>query len=142
MRKLASLGIVLAYLALVAIGVPILGPVYGPVFVPYFLAAISALFVWLYGAVVGGHMFVSLSMVIMVTVVFPVAMLVAIAWPSYQSWSGVVGAFAATFRASSPIWGLEMFLPLVAASITAVSVQRWRSNKALNPDARQPPRAG
>lgn len=142
MKNLAAPGIVLGYIALVAIGTPIFGPAFGPIFVPCFLATLSASLVWLYVGVIGGRLVVPLATVVFVTFVFPLVTLLAVGWPAYQSWPAVVGAFAFAFQAASPLWGLEVLFPLAAALITAALIHRWRSNKALNPDARQQPRAG
>lgn len=138
MKNIARSALMLTYLAVAAIGVLEVGPVYSP----WFLAALSTLFVWSYVARAGGRSAFSVFVVFFVTLVFPLAVLAAYAWPTYQSWVALVGSFISLSHKHGQLWGLEIFAPLVAALTTALFIHRRRSNKALNPDARQQSRAG
>lgn len=138
MKTIAPFVITLTYLAVAAIGVLEVGPVYSP----WLLAVLSTLFVWSYVAIVGGRIAFSVSVVFFVTLLFPLAVLAAYVWPTYQSWAALIGSFISLSHEHGQLWGLEILAPLVAALTTAAFIRRQRSNKALNPDARQQPRAG
>lgn len=138
MKTIAHSALMFTYLAVAAIGVLEVGPAYSP----WFLAAISTLFVWSYVAIAGGRTAFSVFIVFLVTLLFPLAVLAAYAWPTYQSWTALVGSFISLSHEYGQLWGLEILAPLAAAITTALFIHRWRSNKALNPDTRQQPRAG
>jgi hypothetical protein len=91
----------------------------GPTITPWFLAAWSAAFVWGYLFLARGRPLTALSIVMVVTVLLPVLALFAIVWPIYRSPSGIFTSLWSEFRGRGLLGGLELFTPLLVASISA-----------------------
>jgi hypothetical protein len=117
-----ALGIGVLYFAGVIAG----ASVCGPTTTPWFLAGWSIAFVWAYLAFVRGRAIAALAIVSVVTVLLPVIALSALVWPFHQSPSGIAVSLWSQFRGRGLLRGLELFLPLVAASITTFFLGRAR----------------
>lgn len=111
-------------------------PLFGPVASPWQMAALSLIFIWSYQRFAPGQLKVPLIVVFVVTAFFPIAVLFAIGLPVYHSWSRTVSSFFTAFREHGQFWGLELFIPFLAAVIGALILHR-RSNIAVKHDAPQ-----
>ena len=127
---MARLSIMLLYLAL---AIPCVA-VCGPTLTPWFLAVLSVAFVWCYVAVVDGSTVVSVTVVFIITLVFPIAVLSAVAWPDYHSWSAIGSLWLAASK-HAPLWGLDILFPVAAATFTALFMSHKRANTAFKRDA-------
>jgi len=132
MKILAPVALCLLYVAAV-VG---LGSAFGSVASPWLIALLSLLFLLAYRWFVRGALTVPLAVVFFVTLVFPIAVLLAIGMPVYHSWSSTASSLFASLRDHGQFWGLELFAPLLAAAAGAL-VLRWRSNIAVKRDAPQ-----
>jgi hypothetical protein len=112
MATAVALGLCLLYFAGVLAGAPILGPT----MTPWFLAGWSAAFVWGYLTLARGRRITALSVVTVVTVLLPLFALIGLVWPLYHSPSAMFGSLWTEFRGRGSLGGLELFLPLLAAS--------------------------
>ena len=115
MATAVALGLCLLYLAGVLLGAPL----FGPTMTPWFLAGWSAAFVWGYLTFARGRRITALSIVTVVTVLLPVVSLIGLVWPLFRSPSAMFGSLWSEFRARGLLGGVELFVPLVAASINA-----------------------
>jgi hypothetical protein len=129
MRKIAAFALCLVYFACVLAGVPLAGPQIAP----WFLSALSVAFVWCY-IVARGRASIAVAVVIVVTLVFPIAALIAIGWPVYESWSALTASFWAAAKERGLIGGVEFLAPALAAMLCAGIVSRLRSKSAANQD--------
>ena len=130
MKILATIALCLLYVAAVVS----LGSAFGPAASPWLIALLSLLFLLAYRWFVRGSLTVPLAVVFVVTLVFPIAVLLAIGMPVYHSWSSTAASLYASLRDHGQFWGLELFAPLLAAAAGAF-VLRWRSNIAVKRDA-------
>src|SRR6185437_9753902 len=115
MATAVALGLCLLYLAGVLLGAPL----FGPTMTPWFLAGWSAAFVWGYLTLARGRRITALSIVTVVTVLLPVVALIGLVWPLFRSPSAMFGSLWSEFGGRGLLGGVELFVPLVAASITA-----------------------
>lgn len=132
MKVLTPCALCLLYVAAVVGLVPLLGPVASP----WSMAALSLFFIWSYQRFAQGRLKVPLIVVFFVTAFFPIAVLFAIGLPVYHSWSSTASSFITAFREHGQFWGLELFIPFLAAVIGALILRR-RSNIAVKQDAPQ-----
>jgi hypothetical protein len=100
------------YIAAVLAGAPRVGPT----MTPWFLVGLSAAFAGGYLTVAQGRRLAVLSIVAVVTVLLPLAALIALAWPLYRSPSGLFASLWLEFRGQG-LPALQLLAPLVAASI-------------------------
>ena len=138
MKRIAAAVLVVAYVVAAFTGVPEIAPRFSA----WFLLVLSALFVWAYLSFTRGRAIVPVGVVLLVSPLFPLAVLAWIGQISYHSWGEVVKAFLTASYERGQLWGLEMALPSLAAMGIAFLFHRKRSNTALNTDARPGPRAG
>jgi hypothetical protein len=125
---MAALGLFLLYLAGVLAGAPLCGPI----ITPWFLAGWSAAFVWVYVVFAGGRATAALAIVTVVTVLLPVIALSALVWPLYRSPFAASASLWSEFRGRGLLGTLALFVPLLAASITAASIGHARLNAKPN----------
>jgi hypothetical protein len=125
MATSAALGLCLLYFAGVLAGVPI----FGPASTPWFLAGWSAAFVWGYLTVVRGRRITALTIVTVVTVLLPVFAVIGLAWPLFRSPSAMFGSLWTEFQGRGSLGGVELFLPLLAASGIVFLVGRADSHE-------------
>ena len=83
---------------------------------PWFLAGWSAAFVWGYLTLARGRRTTALALVTVVTVMLPVFALICLVWPLYRSPSAMFGSLWTEFHGRGLLGGVELFLPLLAAS--------------------------
>ena len=100
----------------------------GPTITPWFLAVWSAAFVWGYLSLARGRPITALSIVTVVTVLLPVFALLTIVWPIYRSPSGIFTSLWSEFRGRGLLGGLELFAPLVLASVSALFIGLAKSD--------------
>ena len=126
MHRVVTVAICVLYCAGVLAGVPLVGPSISW----SFLAAWSAAFVWCYLAVLRGRALTAVSIVIVVTIVLPIVALIAIAWPTYRSWSALAASLWPAFQDRGALGGLEFLAPLMAALICVPLAHRFSFNVA------------
>jgi hypothetical protein len=112
MATAVAIGLCLLYLAGVLAGAPI----FGSTMTPWFLAGWSAAFVWGYLTLARGRRITALSIVTVVTVLLPVVALIGLVGPLFRSPSAMFGSLWSEFRGRGSLGGVELFLPLLAAS--------------------------
>ena len=112
MRTVLALAMCGLYIATVLAG----APRFGPTTTPWFLVGLSAAFVWGYLLVARGRRLTALSIVAVVTILLPLAGLIALAWPFHRSASDLLASLWFEFRAQG-LPGLQLLAPLVAAGI-------------------------
>ena len=128
MQRALTVAICVLYFAGVIVGVPMVGPYFSWLF----LATWSAVFVWCYLSLLVGRPLTAVLIVIVVTIVFPIVALLAIAWPTYRSWSSL---FASVWPAlqDRALGGLELIAPLVAALVCVPFARRFSFNVRHGP---------
>ena len=111
------------------IGVFGLGQLVGSQNAVWYLAALSIVFVWGHVSLVKGNASSALAIVLIVTVIIPVVILFAIGMPVYKTWLETANSLYSSFRDHGQFQGLELFVPFLAAVLSA-SILRG-SNKSL-----------
>jgi hypothetical protein len=107
------------YIAAVFVGVFVVDPSW----VPWVLAILSVAFLWCYVAIVHGRVITALLIVFLVTLGFPVSVLLAIGLPVYHSWSTMVASYMSSLREYGLLGGFELLVPLGAALLAAAFVR-------------------
>ena len=115
MRMGSSLAICALYIAAVMAAASRVGPT----MTPWLLVGLSAAFGWCYPTVAHGRKLTALTIVGVVTILLPVAALVALAWPLYRSPYDLAASLWLEFRGQG-LSGLVLFAPLVVASIVVL----------------------
>jgi hypothetical protein len=119
MHSMITVAICVLYFAGVLAGVPMVGPANSWAFI----AVWSAAFVWCYLVLLRGRALAAVSVVIVVTLVFPTLALIAIAWPDLEFlWPAFVDRGA--------LGVLEFFAPLIVALLCVQLAHRLRSDAA------------
>src|SRR6476661_1785807 len=108
-----------AMCGLYIVTVLVAAPRFGPTMTPWFLVGLSAAFAWGYRVVARGRGLTALSIVVVVTILLPLAALVALAWPLYRSPSDLGASLWLEFRGQG-LSGLRLLAPLVVASIVVL----------------------
>jgi hypothetical protein len=125
MQQVLAVALCILYFAGVIAGVPMVEPYNSWLF----LAAWSAVFVWCYLSLLRGRPFIAVSIVIVVTIVFPIVALIAIAWPIYRAWPPLFASLWPALQ-DRALGGLELLAPLVAALICVPLARRFSFNVA------------
>jgi|SRR5436190_4005802 hypothetical protein len=112
MRTVSAVALCGIYIAAVLAGAPHVGPA----MTPWFLIGLSAAFGWGYVAVAQGRKVTALSIVAVVTILLPVAALIALAWPLYRSPLELLASLWLEFR-DRGLPGLLLLAPVAAASV-------------------------
>ena len=131
--KIATLALAFAYVGFVFVVAPYMAPRWSP----WVLSAASLVFVFLYIFTAHGNVLWAISLVALFSLLFPVAVLVAISWSHYPSFGAQLSSFIATVREHEQLWGFELLLPLISAGLGAVVAKHMRSNIAVKRDAPQ-----
>lgn len=95
------------------------------------ISAITFLFAFALVAWARGPIVAALSIVVLLTIVFPVAVLLVIGSPVYASWIEVIEVIWRASREDGSLFGFEWVVPLLSAWFAAVLAHRMRSNKPL-----------
>jgi len=129
----ATLALVLAYLGFVFAAVPYIGPIWSP----WVLSVASLSFVLAFVLITHGRALWAVSLVVLVTLLFPIAVLLAVGWSHYPSFGELLSSYLATLNEHGQLSGFELLLPSLIAALGAVLVNRKRSNIAVKRDAPQ-----
>jgi hypothetical protein len=95
------------------------------------VAAVTFLFVFAFVAWARGRTVLALCIVVLLTIMFPVAVLLFIGSPTYASWTETIQVIWRASRETSPLLGFEWGIPLLSACAAAVSARHIRSNRPL-----------
>lgn len=95
------------------------------------MSAITFLFVFAFVVWARGPTVLALSIVVLLTVVFPVAVLLLIGSPVYASWIETIQVIWRASREHGALFGYEWVVPLLSACLAAVLAHQVRSNKPL-----------
>lgn len=91
----------------------------------------AVLFVAIYSLLAGGNIKSSVFVVFMFSLVFPIAMLIAIGLPVYHT-------TIATVKSILSYGGLELFLPFISALTSGLIIGKVRSNPSFKRDWLKP----
>lgn len=94
-------------------------------------STLTFLFVFAFVAWARGSAGLALSIVVLLTVAFPAAVLLFIGSPVYASWVETIRVVWRASREQGPLFGFEWFVPLLGACLAAVLGHRVRSNMPL-----------
>jgi hypothetical protein len=130
MKTVASLILCLFYVAAV-VGLNAIADSTSPLGVTTVLSLIFLLTYWRF---IRRRVIFPLLAVFVVTLVAPVSILFAIGMPHYHTWTSTAEAFISTLRTQGKIWGLEIFLPMLATVILGIILRR-RSEKVRETSA-------
>jgi hypothetical protein len=104
------------------------------------IAAVTFLFVFTFVTWAHGRAVWALCIVVLLTVIFPVAVLLFIGSPTYASWTQTIQVVWRASWESSFLFGLEWGIPLVSGCAAAVLARYVRSNKPLQATRDLPPK--
>lgn len=133
MNKLATLALALVYVCFTVFAVPDIGPSWSP----WVLSVVSLVFVLAFSAITRGRAFWAVSLVALITFLFPITVLLAIGWSHYPSFSELLSSYLATLNEHGQLYGLELLFPSLGAGLGAALAHRMRSNIAVKRDAPQ-----
>ena len=133
MNKIAALALALAYVGFVFFAVPYIGPIWSP----WALSVASLVFVLGFVLITHGKALWAVSLVALLTLLFPMAFLVAIGWHHYPSVGELLSSYLSTLKEHGQLSGFELLFPLLSAGLAAVIASRTRSNIAVKRDAPQ-----
>jgi len=95
------------------------------------MSAIAFMFAFAFVVWARGSTALTLSIVVLLTVVFPIAGLLFIGSPTYASWIETVQVIWRSSRQAGLLFGFEWVVPLLSACLAAVLGHHVRSNKPL-----------
>jgi hypothetical protein len=120
MKILISLILISIYIAIFIFGVPAVGSDYSP----WFMGIVTVIFTTLLLIYSNVKISIIIVFVVLLTVIFPIAVLYAIGWSAYSSFLEQTTVMFATFFTHGQLWGLEMLVPTLCAAVTSVITNR------------------
>ena len=124
MKKLHLIALIVLYAVCLFAVVPLLDPSWAP----WFTTLLSVVFASLFVFAAMGSAAVAVLYVLFLTVVFPFAVLVAIGWNNYTSFSELLSSYFSTLYQHGSLWGLESLAPFVATITIVLVLKKLRSN--------------
>jgi hypothetical protein len=131
MKKGLSALFVLVYIGGFFAAVPNMEPAWSP----WFMGLMSVVFAIAFTHLANGSRFIALSLVVVVTVVFPIAVLLFVVSPQDQSLGASVSSLVSNFREHGSLWGFELLSSVIGAALALLIAERMRSNSPVETDA-------
>lgn len=128
MRTFVATSMVLGYVLVNFAGIPHVGPLW----TTWLLAGASFLFVLCFILIARAHAWVPLVLVLLLTLVFPLVILVAIGWPHYPSFGALVSSYVSALWQHGQLRGFELAVPVFSAVLGWLVAGRLRSHSPLN----------